>query len=112
MTRTMTAMAMKTAASPAAMVLKCDARPRQACMVMSPTSMVEDTSRVQAMVPASRGRSPRRSSTQPTVASSRAIDTEKVSGLRNETAPDQAQPVAARTARWTRPETSQAAAPA
>ena len=94
------------------MVLKCEARPRQACMVMSATSTVEDTSRVQAIVPASRGRSGSRSSTQPMVASSRAIDTEKVSGLRNETAPDQAQPLAARTTRWTSPETSQAAAPA
>src|SRR5215217_8071077 len=112
MTATMAAMATKTAASPAARVLKCDARPRQACMVMSPTSMVEETSRVQAIVPASRGRSGSRSSTQPMVASSRAIDTEKVNGLRNETAPDQAQPLAARTTRWTSPEASQAAAPA
>jgi hypothetical protein len=82
--------------------LKWEASPRQACTVMRPTSIVDDTPSVQALVPARRGRSGSLSRIQPTVIRRRPIERPNTMGFRQETDPDHSNPVAARRPVWTR----------
>ena len=82
--------------------LKWEASPRQACTVMRPTSIVDYTPGIQAMVPARRGRSGSLSRIQPTVIRGRPIERPNTIGFRQETDPDHSNPVAARRPVWTR----------
>ncbi len=94
-------MAEKMIVSEVVVKLKCEATPRQAWVVMRPTSTMPDPTRVLARALSRRLLAGNLSMTHPQVQSRSPTETPNVIGLRKETAPLQSPPVARSTMTWT-----------